>query len=43
MGLVVNEFVLMIGDFVVIVLIIFLGLSVKRKRLYNKRGKNGRF
>lgn len=38
-----NEFVLMIGDFVVIVFIIFLGLSVKRKRLYNKRGKNGRF
>lgn len=33
----------MIGDFVVIVLVIFLGLSVKRKRLYNKRGKNGRF
>lgn len=38
-----NEFVSMIGDFVVIVLITFLGPSAKRKRLYNKRGKNGRF
>lgn len=38
-----NEFVSMIGDFVVIVFITFLGPSAKRKRLYNKRGKNGRF
>lgn len=38
-----NDFVSMMGDFVVIIYITFLGSSAKRKRLYNKRGKNGRF